>query len=193
MNFREHNKPPIDKSLHQKVKFTVESFFISWGFVVFFVFAPVLWNKHTEAGKARSIMKKVNPSMIVFVDIAISFWGVMLAYNILNVYLLVKGQREGMKGYYLRHVKVVEKIQFLVKIAIMSFGIHVSWTQGQRDLRDQNSIEGEAARKIKSYVDALIWDTGLVEFAILALMASCAFIFVIWLFFDGCYDSYKRK
>ena len=85
MNFREHNKPPIDKSLHQKVKFTMESFFISWGYFVFFVFAPALWNKHTEAGKARLIMKKVNPNMIMFVDIAVSFWGVMLAYNQINV------------------------------------------------------------------------------------------------------------
>ena len=138
-------------------------------------------------------MKEANPSMIVFVDIAISFWGVMLAYNLLNVYLFVKGQREGMKGYYLRHVKVVEKILFLIKIAIMSFGIHVSWTQEQRDLRDQNTVEGEAARKIKSYVDALIWITGLVELAILALLASCGFITVIWLFFSDCFDSYKRR
>jgi len=102
--------------------------------IIFACYLP-LWVQSNEACQARMIMKEFNPNMILFVEVASMIYPVLIVLTVINNHLFSKGTRIGHPGRYLCHVNYVNYTILFFRIALMSYGIHYSWTAEQFELR----------------------------------------------------------
>ena len=138
-----------------------------------------LWIKGREPAEARLILieRNSNPNMIQFADLCLYFYFLSIILIGINFLLFKMGEKDRKPGKYLRHAHWCRILLFFIRIALMSYGIHFSWTAEQKKMRepgfDVDREEQNAAITIKPYIDALIWCIGLVAVVILGLILSC--------------------
>ena len=121
-------------------------------------------------------MKDYNPEMVLFLEISSMIWPVLALYNLVNYFLLSKGIKIGHPGRYLGHIKYVNYAIWIFRIALMSYGIHFSWTAEQAMLRsDSDPVVSKAAKDIEGIVSVLILIVGLIYVILMVPVILCCF------------------